>query len=217
MTKYWIKIAISALLIFGVGYAAYATVGRFVERIKSDEDLTIPMLGDFIPFKLDGTRIGSIRALTIQRSAPKQLSGFGIRARLTDSAGYNRVRDCIVSVTDVEALDERTTFFCLKSDSGYRAFGEVRFELRAGGDTQVMIQPLFLPDSVVEEFLKKGHSSTGQSLGDSIAEGVRARVRVQSRAYKDSVRAANLERSARRMQEQADSIRGKALKPPLNP
>lgn len=217
MTRYWIKIGITALLIFGVGYTAYATGRRFVQKIKSDADLTIPMLGDFIPFKLDGTRIGSIRALTIQRSAPKQLSGFGIRARLTDSAGFNRVRECIVSVTNVKELDERTTFFCLKSDSGYRSFGEVRFELRVDGDTHSMIQPLFLPDSVVEKFLKEHHPSTGQSLGDSIAEGVRARVRVQSRAYKDSVRAASLERSARRMQEQADSIRGKAPKPPQNP
>ncbi len=217
MAKYWIKIGVSALLIFGVGYTAYATGRRFVEKIKSDADLTIPLIGDFVPFKLDGTRIGSIRALTINRSAPSQLSGFGIRARLASAEGLAKVRDCIVSVTDVENLDERTTFFCLKSDSGYRAFGEVRFELRSDGSTTSITQPLMLPDSVVLEFLKEHNPSSGTSFGDSIAEGMRASVRVQTRAYRDSVKAASLEERAKRMQAEADSIRARAVKVPNNP
>ena len=217
MGKYWVRIGLGALLVFGVGYAAYATGRRVVEKIDSDQDLTIP-LGAFVPFKLDGDKLGTFRSLTILRSAPREVTGFALRARLTDTAAFERVQNCKLSVTDPERIDERTTFFCLASDSGYEAFGEVRLDLRVGDDTRTVVQPLLLPQSTVQHFRRGGaDSGSGRFLSDSIASEVRARVRVQSRAYNDSVRAARLERSARQMQQQADSIRARAPRPPPNP
>ena len=217
MAKYWVRIVLGALLVFGVGYAAYATGRGFVHRIDSDQDLTIP-LGSFVPFKLNGEKLGTFRSLVIRRSSPRAISGFELRARLTDSTALERVRDCKLSVTDPAHIDERTTFFCLPADSGYEAFGEIRLDLRVGSDTRTVIQPLLLPEAVVRDLRRTGSDSVpGRFLGDSIASEVRARVRVQSRAYSDSVRAASLEASARRMQQKADSIRGRSPKPPPNP
>ncbi|MGQ0703781.1 MAG: hypothetical protein ACT4PM_11675 [Gemmatimonadales bacterium] len=222
MRSYWTKIALGAVLVFGLGYAAFAAGRNFVGHFKSDEGITIP-LGSFVPFKLDGQKLGTIRSITFQRSASESpggrraLSGFVLRTRLEDSAAFERVRDCKLSVTDPEHIDERTTFFCLPADSGYEAFGEVRMELRVGNDSRTVIQPLLLPQAVVQDLRRKGPLGTSHSLGDSIAAEVRSRVRVQSRAYSDSVRAVRLEEDARRMQQQADSLKARAQKPPPTP
>ena len=217
MRNYWIRIGVGAVLVFGVGYAAYATGRGFVSRIDSDADLVIP-LGAFVPFKLDGAKVGTFRSLIIQRSAPTEVTGFALRVRLSDEAAFEKARDCKLTVSDPSHLDERTTFFCLSADSGYQAFGEIRLELRIGSDTRGLIQPLFLPDSVVEHLRHRGRDSmAGSPFGDSLAQEIRARVRVQSRVYSDSIAAAALERSAHRMQERADSIRARTSRPPPTP
>jgi hypothetical protein len=185
MRGYWIKIFLGALLIFGVGLAGYSSVRGLVHRVHSDRDLTIP-LGSFIPFNVGGDRLGTLRSLTIHRAAPERVSGFAIRARLTDSAAMDRLRSCRMSVTDPERINERTMFFCLESDSGYQEFGEVRLELRVDGNTQTLIQPLLLPAATVQDILRKGTDSTGSP--DSIALRIRERVQSQSRSIADSIR-----------------------------
>jgi hypothetical protein len=185
MRGYWIKIFLGALLIFGVGFAAYSSVRGLVHSVHSNRDLTIP-LGSFIPFNVGGDRLGTLRSLTIHRSAPERVTGFAIRARLVDSAAMNRLRSCRMSVTDPERINERTMFFCLESDSGYQEFGEVRLELRVDGNTQTLIQPLLLPVATVQDILRKGADSTGSQ--DSIVLQIRDRVRAQSRSVADSIR-----------------------------
>lgn len=216
MGKYWIKILVGALLIFGVGFAAYATGRRVVGEIKSDHDLTIP-LGNFIGFNLNGERLGTLRSLTIKRSAPHQVAGFGIRVRLTDTLGVARIQNCMVSVTDPEHIDDKTMFFCLKSDSGYTSFGEFRADLRMeDGNVSSTVVPLFLPNQVVQDILKKqGDSLSG--VNDSMAAEIRERIRIQSRAIADSIRAVTLEQNAKKLQAQADSIRAKGKGSPPKP
>ena len=215
MGKYWIKILVGALLIFGVGFAAYATGRRVVGEIKSDHDLTIP-LGNFIGFNLNGERLGTLRSLTIKRSAPHQVAGFGIRVRLTDTLGVARIQNCLVSVTDPEHIDEKTMFFCLKSDSGYTPFGEFRADLRMeDGNVSSTVLPLFLPSQVVQDILRKQGDSLG--VNDSMAAEIRERVRTQSRAIADSIRAVSLEQGAKKLQAQADSIRAKGRGAPPKP
>ena len=216
MGKYWIKILLGALLIFGVGFAGYASVRRVVGEIKSDHDLTIP-LGNFIGFNLNGEKLGTLRSLTIKRSAPHQVAGFGIRVRLSDTIGVARIQNCMVSVTDPENIDEKTMFFCLKSDSGYTPFGEFRADLRMrDGNVSTTVLALYLPTHVVEDILRK--QGTGQApLNDSMAIELRERIRMQSRAIEDSIRAVNLEQNAKKLQAQADSLRARNARPPNTP
>ncbi len=212
MTKYWIKIGVGALLIFGVGFVAYASGRSIVRHVESDQDITIP-LGSFIPFNVAGEKLGTLRSLTVMRSAPKELAGFAVRARLNDAAAVERLQNCRFSVTDPENIDERTMFICLSSDSGYQPFGEMRLEVRVDGDIRTTVLPLLLPSATVREIM--GARAGVVTGADSMAGQIRARVRIQSRAHADSVRAANLEERARRMQQQADSIR--ALRSPTPP
>jgi hypothetical protein len=212
MGKYWLKIGLGAAVIFGVGLAIISAGRHFRHTVESNKDITIP-LGGFIPFKLDGVEVGKLRSLTIHRSEARSISGFGISMRMSDSALFERLRECRFSVTDPSHIDERTTFYCLKSDSGYREFGEIRMSLRIPGGTQTLVQPLLLPESAISSFQRRGSDPVAIPSTDSLVSEVELRVREQERAYEDSVRAARLEKRARDMQRQADSIRSKATKP----
>jgi hypothetical protein len=215
MGKYWIKILLGALLIFGVGFAGYASVRRVVGEIKSDHDLTIP-LGNFIGFNLNGERLGTLRSLSIKRSGPRELSGFGIRVRLTDTLGVAKLQNCMVSVTDPENIDEKTMFFCLKSDTGYTVFGEFRADLRMeDGNVSTTVLPLYLPSPTVQDILRKQGDSVG--VNESKAAEIRERVRTQSRVIADSIRAEALEKNAMKLKAQADSLRARNAKVPDKP
>jgi hypothetical protein len=219
MTKYWFKIGLGALLIFVVGLGVVRAARHVHDTIESNQDLTIP-LGSFIPFKLDGAEIGKLRSLVIHRSSPKAVTGFDVNTRVTDSATFERLRDCRMSVTDATHFDEHSTFVCLKSDSGYRTFGEVRIDLRLPGSagTQTLIQPLLLPESAIRDLERKAADSLGVPAAESLAAQIRGSTREQQRAYRDSIKAAVLEKSAKDMQRRADSIRSRnSVIPPRPP
>ena len=226
MRKYWLKIGFGAFLIFAVGSIFISGVRGVKHKIMSNQDLTIP-LGPFVDFNLNGAKLGSIRSLTIRRNAPKLIAGFDLRVRLSDSAAFAALENCHMSVNDARNIDERTHFVCLQSDSGYVAFGEVRAELRTDNDSRVYVTPLLLPPSAVADIQRGGSDPAGVDLGDSIQDEVQSRIKVQSRVYRDSIRAAELDRTAERARQKADSIRRqsaasapapaepvKAIKPP---
>lgn len=209
MRKYWFKIGFGALLIFVVGFGMMSGVRRVKDKITSSQDIEIP-LGPFIGFNLDGTKLGTIRSLIIRRTAPKVLAGFDLRIRLSDSSGLTRMKACHLSVNDARHIDERTHFVCLASDSGFVPFGEVRAELRGDEGSQVVVTPLMLPPSTVEQIRSEGGHSGSVDVGDSIQAEVESRVKVVARTYRDSIRAADLDRQAARAKFKADSIRARS-------
>ncbi len=233
MRKYWLKIIVGALLIFGVGFGIVSAGKSVKDKLVSGKDIEIP-LGSFIGFNLDGARLGSVRSVTILRSSPKMITGFKVRARLTDSSGFSKLEKCLLSVSDVQQINERTHFTCLGSDSGYVAFGELRAELRTNDGTRSVLLPLLLPPSAVADI--QSHAATrGLPVSDSAAAELESRVRIESQTYRDSVKAADLDtraakanETAARYRERADSIRAhratpvvpapatpKAAKPPV--
>jgi hypothetical protein len=212
MGKYWLKIGLGAFLIFGIGFAIISAGRHVRSSIESNKDLTIP-LGSFIPFKLDGQEVGKLRSLVIHRDSPRGITGFDVRTRVTDSATFARLRDCRFSVTDATRFDQHSTFFCLPSDSGYQTFGEVRIDLRLPDGTQTLVQPLYLPDRAVAEFLRRRGDSTSVPAAESLAAVIRATTRDIERAYRDSAMAIRLEKQAKEMQRRADSIRTNSVTP----
>ena len=112
MRTYWTKITLGALLIFAVGFGIVSAGRHFKSSIESDRDLTIP-LGSFVAFKLDGMKVGTLRSLVIRRTAPKEMTGFGVRVRLTEPAAFEKLEACNLAVDDPLHLNERTTFTCL--------------------------------------------------------------------------------------------------------
>ena len=220
MTKYWLKIGLGAFLIFVVGFGMLSAVRKVKGSVHSGRDLTIPLgaFGAYLPFKLEGTKVGTLRSLTIRRDAPKSITGFVVRARLSDTSGTGRLRDCQISLSDPTDIDERTTFTCLQADSGFVPFGEVRIEIRAPELADGMIvQPLLLPAHVVRDIRADVADTAGRSLADSLARDLSGQVRTQARVISDSIRAAALEERARAMQKRADSIRANSPRPVTPP
>ncbi len=213
MTRYWLKIAFGALVIFVLGFSAVSAGRHIKNTIHSNKTLTIP-LGPFIPFKLDGIKVGTLRSLGIRRGAPKLITGFDLKVRLSDSTALDKLANCHLTVTDPLNIDERTTFTCLPSDTGYVSFGEVQIELRRESGSSVVGQPLLLTPQAIEKIQGHPADSASDQRADSIAKEVRGRVDPQARTYRDSIKAAGYEEQARRMQRRADSIRARSAKPP---
>ena len=209
MRKYWGKITLSALLIFVVGYGLVSAGRAVKENIVSGKAITIP-LGPFVPFKLDEVKVGNIRSITIQREGHRRLTGFNVRVRLADTAAFTRLQECLLSVNDARNFDERTSFVCLASDSGYQAFGEVSILMSIDGERH-LVRPLLLPVEVVQDMMDQDDDEdAGSSWADSVAQAVETRVRPLSRAHRDSIRAAELDERAATYKARADSLRGQA-------
>jgi hypothetical protein len=217
MRKYWGKITLSALLIFIVGYGIVSAGRKVKDSIVTSKDITIP-LGSFVAFKLDGARVGSIRQIRIRRAEPRLIAGFDVRVRFSDTAAFARMQDCRLSVNDAHNFDERTSFVCLRSDSGYQQFGEVTAYL-VDPDNDRLVIPLLLPDAAVADLQRSGSGGTRVSVGDSIAAEVGKRARVLERLYDDSVTAAGLDKRSALLKARADSIRSRQKTPaaPVQP
>lgn len=210
MRKYWGKITLSALLIFIVGYGIVSAGRRMKDSIHTSKDITIP-LGSFIGFKLDGTRVGSIRQIRFRRSEPRVLAGIDVRVRVSDTAAFARLQSCRLSVNDAEHFDERTTFVCLtEADSGYQQFGEVTAYMSdPDREDPTLVLPLLLSDAAIAQFRRgeSGGSGGMEDLGDSIAAEVHKRARVLEQRYDDSMEADRLDKRSEQYKARADSIR----------
>ena len=158
MTRYWIKIAAGALLIFAVGMGVWFGVRKGVRTVhtvfETSDPLSIPI--KFATFRVDGTALGKLERLRLLRTAPKEVTSVQVTVRL-DSASYaDRLRNCAMRIDDVEKIDERTTFVCVTADAPavaagtFEQFGEVLIE---GTD---IVLPLFLPASAVQGFRDHG-------------------------------------------------------------
>ena len=218
MRRYWGKIILGALLIFAVGFAIISAGRSVKQSIVTNKDITIP-LGSFVAFKLDGIRVGSIRQIRIRRSEPKVLAGFDVRVRLSDTAAFTRLQNCRLSVNDAHHFDERTSFLCLPSDSGYVPFGEVTAYISdPDQDDPTLVLPLLLPAQVVADIRRGGDpASPGRDLADSLAAEVGKRARVLERQYEDSVTAASLDKRSAQLKARADSIRARQQSIPIPP
>jgi len=232
MRGYWVKIIAGALGIFAVGMlgiTAFRSVKTKVTRaIDSSDPIPIPLAG-LIPFRLDQDRLGSLNRLEILRSDPQHISGVRVLVSLADSVQPDRLSRCLISVDDVDNIDENTTFRCQPADSpvaGMERFGTV--VIKNGSDSF----PLLLPARAVadlrqtrfevrhgnikvhhaEDALREAMAQRTETMRDELSERIDARadsvdeLQDQSQALEESAtRAALAER--RKLQHSADSVR----------
>jgi len=194
MRSYWLRILMGAFAIFVIGMIGVALVRRGRSRVESviasSEPLSIPL--PFVPFQLNGSKLGTIERLTINRDAPKKVSSIELQVKMedslvakglagcrlaanieNDSSKSGRHRDVDVNV-HLNRLHERTFFFCTKSDSGFEELGSATL---IPGDVEL---PLLVPESLAEQ-LRSGEwgndadSTDGlEERADSIAEAAEA-------------------------------------------
>jgi hypothetical protein len=191
MRNYWLRIALGAVAIFIVGMIGISLarqgVGRVRGVVQGIGPVTIPLA--FVPFTLDGSKLGTVDKLVLFRDAPKRISAVEIQIKLKDSLLAGGLEGCRLAANLDKNSDERGhiradqfsrgVFSCLKGDDSTAAFREFGRALFQPGGVSV---PLLLPSDVVDD-LKKGDFNsthedsvaTAQELGDSIQEAMEAK------------------------------------------
>ena len=159
--KYWLKIVIGMVVVFGIGAFFVRTVRHGQAFINSDRSITIPLLG--APFRLAGLQLGQVQRMRIERSTPRVISGLALTVKLDDSVAMSRFDGCSLAIFDATKIDKNTTFTCAVADDSSRLklvpFGTVTF---SPGDHQVV---LMVPEAMAVEIQ---HSFTGgSSAGDT--------------------------------------------------
>ncbi len=156
MTKYWIKIIVGALLIFGAGLALWLTAKKGVHTVRTvmetADPITIPI--KFADFRVDGASIGKLEQVRLLRSAPKVIEGVEVTVRLDSAAVGERLRACTMRIDDIEHLDAQTTFVCVTPENpgavgSFEPFGHVLIE---GTD---IVMPLLLPAAAVQDLKRQ--------------------------------------------------------------
>jgi hypothetical protein len=197
MRNYWIRIGLGALAIFAVGMIgvglARQGMGRVKNVVEGSGPLTVPLA--FIPFSLNGQRLGNVSRLVLMREAPKQISAVQLEAKVRDSAVARGLEGCrLLATFDQEHTPGRVriqngdfspgVFSCVHagdSTPGYQEFGRATFQ---PGNVSV---PLLLPDDMVND-LRQGHfdSSTEDSI-DAAAEAQAESIGDAAEARADSI------------------------------
>jgi hypothetical protein len=114
MRNYWLRIIVGAVAIFAVGMVGVTLARQGMSHVRGVVEgsgpITLPVR--FLPFKLDGERIGTIESIRIMRNAPKEVRSVNLRVRLADSVNPGRLDPCILVAEGFEDIDDQTTVLC---------------------------------------------------------------------------------------------------------
>jgi hypothetical protein len=160
MRTYWLLILLGALAVFAVGMIGVTFARRTRDKVTAvvtgSGPLSIPL--PFVPFELEGNKLGRLERLVVNREAPKKVSSVDLEVKLDDSLLVQGLAGCRLAANlesdssksgDINfrshKIEDRAFFFCAKSDSGLVEFGTVKL---APGDVTV---PLLVPVSLAEQ------------------------------------------------------------------
>jgi hypothetical protein len=182
MRNYWMRIIFGAVAIFAVGMVgvtlARQGMGKVRGVVEGSGPITLPVA--FIPFKLDGEKIGTIQRIKVLRNAPNQVRSVNVRVRLADSVNPGRLDPCILVAYGFEHMNSETTFLCSTAkdtvDEDLVAVGEVALS-RSNRSFR-----LYMPRDAIQQLTDSdvvfvGGDSLGPPgrMGDSIASAVEHR------------------------------------------
>jgi hypothetical protein len=180
MRSYWLRILLGALAVFAIGMIGVTLVRRTRDKVTSvvsgSGPLSIPL--PFVPFELEGSKLGRVERLVVNREAPKKVSSVDLQVKLDDSLMVQGLAGCRLAANlesdsskggDINLharhQDQRAFFFCAKGDSGLVEFGTVSL---TPGDVKV---PLLVPLSLATD-LREGRwgDHDNADSADAIAE-----------------------------------------------
>ena len=215
MKSYWFKIVFGALGIFAIGMVIVTAIRKASNQVRvyseTSEPISFSIPFGFIPFRLDGERLGSVEHLTLLRDSPDRITNVRLVVKLADSVASSRLANCLLVIKDVKHIDNRITFTCQDQDTvGLQLipYGEV--ELEGEGETF----PLLLPASAVADLQSRRTSDELEARIDSISEAAEATADSLGEVA-DSITEANMEMAdsiREAAQEKADSIREAAMR-----
>jgi len=176
MNRYWLRIALGALLVFVLGVSAMAAVKKGkaeVGQLLATAGIRIPQQLAHLKFRFEGRPIGEVSGIDILRTGPDDPGRVSIRVDLTEAGDIELVRECTLTTDDLAHTDKRLGFRCadraeLTADDLVRS-GEVTFE--PGSVTR----PLLLLRRDVERWRRSDINRLDASLTTDDRGGVRAR------------------------------------------
>jgi hypothetical protein len=220
MRNYWLRIAFGAVAIFMVGMIgvtlARQGVGRVRNVVEGTGPLSVPIA--FVPFKLDGQKLGTVSKIVVQRDAPKQIASVELQVKLLDSSVARGLEGCRLAAN----LDEEHTphdahvrigplshgvFTCLHANDSLGQFQEFGRAVFQPGGVSV---PLFLPKDIADD-LQQGNFGSGPD--DSLSDAAEAKADSAAEVaeqHADSIAAAaeqSANQVAARQRQFIDSLR----------
>jgi hypothetical protein len=180
MRNYWLRIIVGAVAIFAVGMVGVTLARQGMSHVRGVVEgsgpITLPVR--FLPFKLDGERIGTIESIRIMRNAPKEVRSVNLRVRLADSVNPGRLDPCILVAEGFEDINDQTTVLCSNAkdtvDEDLVAVGTIKLR-----NSERTFQLFMARDAIQEltdsDFVFVGEDSTDALAhqGDSIAQATK--------------------------------------------
>ncbi len=129
MRKYWVRIGLGAAAVFAAGMFVI-TLGRQVrdralDAIRDGGTVRVPLA--LMPFEVNGARVGSVRALEVQRSGSDQVKRIQVTVHLK-GVEADQLEACALTIGD----GRHDLFGCVPPAEaearGMVQVGEVRFE-----------------------------------------------------------------------------------------
>lgn len=212
MRNYWLKIAFGAVVIFALGMLAITIVRNGIARVNTvvsgSGPIQLPLA--FLPFELEGERLGTLKRVTLHRAAPRHVTQVELEVELSDSLlaqgiagcrlGANLDHDSGTQGINIERGGfAKGTFWCLQDGDSteHVEYGQVTFE---PGD---VIVPLYLSRELVNEL----QNVDFEEDPDPIAEIDTDSIAAAAEAHADSIIRANQLR-----RRTLDSLRAEGLR-----
>ena len=176
MNRYWLRIALGALLVFLIGTVAMAAVRKGkaeVRQLLATVGARIPLQLANLKFRFEGRNVGSVTGIDIQRAAPRDPGRVTVRVTLADETEIEALRDCVLTTDDLAHLNEGTGFRCAApAELGAGDLvetGKIIFE------PGTVTRPLFLLQRDVNHWNRSDIRSLDASMNTSAHGVVRAR------------------------------------------
>ena len=212
MRSYWLRILLGAFGIFCLGMIVVSIFrhgrSKVESVIASSEPLSIPL--PFVPFQVNGSKLGQLERLTVNRESPKKVSSIELQVKMDDSLVAKGLAGCRLAANiesdsarpgnvniHMNRLDEKTFFFCAKEDSGYQEMGTATL---TPGDVEL---PLLLPESLADH-LRNGDWASDADSSDAI-EARADSIAEAAEAIADSA-AAKAEKASEKAEEKAQAL-----------
>jgi len=189
MRNYWLRIFLGAFAIFAIGMIGVTLIRSGVDRVHSvvegDGPIDIPL--GFIPFTMNGERLGKLDRVIFYRSDSRRVRAVELMIDLADSLLAQGLSGCRLAANlergpskggvNIKAShDSGHAFSCLQGDSVPETMVEFGEAVFLPGEVRV---PLFLERELVAELEEGFAGDSGSAVAidsDSIAAEARREV-----------------------------------------
>lgn len=119
MDKYWLRIGLGALGIFGVGLLIVRGIEYGKNKVKGviagNDPITVPI--GFLPFNVAGERFGTVRTMKLVRDKSQHLESVQLSVRLGDRADAERLPACDLYLETPQEINDSTSFVCAPAEA----------------------------------------------------------------------------------------------------